>query len=87
MRRVFFFLIFGLLFVTAASAQTLVNFSRNGAMTVAETNQLITKTFGSAVAPTERAIELYKITYRSRDGSERFTRGSARRRAERLDRF
>ena len=71
MRRVFFCLIVGLLLVTAASAQTLVNFSRNGAMTVAETNQLITKTFGDAVAPTERAIELYKITYRSRDEKNR----------------
>ena len=71
MRKVLSFFIFGLLFVTATSSQTLVNFSRNGAMTVAETNQLITKTFGGAVAPTSNAIELYKISYRSRDEKNR----------------
>jgi pimeloyl-ACP methyl ester carboxylesterase len=71
MRKVFFLLIVGLLFVTTVSAQTLVNFSRNGTMTVAQTNGLITKMFGNSVAPASAAIELYKISYRSRDEKNR----------------
>ncbi len=71
MFKVFVFLIVGLLSVTAAYAQTLVNFSRNGTMTIAQTNQLITKIFGGAVAPTSAALELYKINYRSRDEKNR----------------
>jgi hypothetical protein len=41
MLKVFAFLIVGILSVTAAYAQTLVNFSRSGTMTVSQTNQLI----------------------------------------------
>lgn len=71
MFKVFACLIIGILSVTAAFAQTLVNFSRNGAMTVSQTNQLITKMFGGAVAPASQALELYKISYRSRDEKNR----------------
>jgi len=71
MFKVFACLIVGILSVTAACAQTLVNFSRSGTMTVSQTNQLITKMFGGAVAPTSAALELYKISYRSRDEKNR----------------
>ena len=67
MRKAFSSLFVGLLLLTAASAQNLVSFSRSGTMTVAQTNQMITKMFGSAVPQTSQALDLYKISYRSRD--------------------
>jgi pimeloyl-ACP methyl ester carboxylesterase len=71
MRKVFSCLIGGLLLVTAGYAQNLVSFNQNGTMTVAQTNQMITKAFGSGVAPTSKAVDLYKISYRSRDEKNR----------------
>jgi len=40
-------------------------------MTVAQTNQMITKAFGKAVPPTSKGLDLYKINYRSRDEKKR----------------
>ena len=71
MRKVFSCVLAGLLLLTAASAQNLVSFNRSGTMTVAQTNQMITKAFGSAVAPASEALDLYKISYRSRDEKNR----------------
>ena len=72
MRKVFPCLIAVILSVAAAlCAQNLVSFKKNGTMTVAQTNQMITKAFGSQVAPTSRALDLYKISYRSRDEKNR----------------
>jgi pimeloyl-ACP methyl ester carboxylesterase len=71
MRKVFSCLIVGLLLLTAASAQDLVNFSRSGSMTVAQTNQMMIKAFGGTLAPASRALDLYKISYRSRDEKNR----------------
>ena len=71
MRKAFYSLFVGLLLLTAASAQNLVSFNRTGTMTVAQTNRLIVQKFGSAVAPTSAALDLYKISYRSRDEKNR----------------
>ncbi|HVE56270.1 MAG TPA: alpha/beta hydrolase, partial [Pyrinomonadaceae bacterium] len=56
---------------TAGFAQNLVSFNQNGTMTVVQTNQMITKAFGNAVPPTSKALDLYKINYRSRDEKNR----------------
>ncbi len=71
MRKVFSCLIIGLLWAAAAHAQALVSFNRTGTMTVSQTNQMISKAFGGALAPTARALDLYKISYRSRDEKNR----------------
>lgn len=71
MRKVFFCLISLLLLVAVGYAQNLVSFNRTGTMTVVQTNQMITKAFGNTVPPTSQALDLYKISYRSRDEKNR----------------
>ncbi len=71
MRKVFFSLVIGLLLTIVSFAQNLVSFTQSGTMTVAQTNQMMTKAFGNRVAPATEAIELYKISYRSRDEKDR----------------
>ncbi len=48
-----------------------VSSTRNGMMTVAEVNGRIQKEFGTSVSPTAEAIELHKVSYRSRDEKNR----------------
>ncbi len=48
-----------------------VSATRNGTMSVAQVNQLIQKKFGTSVSPTKEALDLYKISYRSRDEKNR----------------
>lgn len=48
-----------------------VSATRTGTMTVAEINRLIEKKFGDSVSPATQALELYKISYRSRDEKNR----------------
>lgn len=74
MRKIFFFLCIGfLLAATSYAQQNLVSFTRNGTMTVVQTNQMMTKAFGNKLAPTAQALDLYKITYRSTDEKNRPT--------------
>jgi len=49
----------------------LVGSTLNGTMSVAQVNQLIQKKFGSSLSPTAQALDLYKISYRSRDEKNR----------------
>ena len=71
MRNLFFCLCISLL-ATTARAQELVTSTSNGTISVAQVNQRLKKTFGaSAIAPTSQALDLYKVTYRSRDEKNR----------------
>jgi len=54
-----------------ANAGNFVSATRTGSMTVAQVNGQIQKVFGSSVSPTAQALDLYKITYRSRDEKNR----------------
>ena len=76
------FLLLTLLTITADSATAqnnklpttkgnFVSATRTGTMTVAEVNRLIQKNFGNSVSPTSEALDLYKITYRSKDEKNR----------------
>lgn len=57
---------------TIVRAQELVNFKRNGTMTVVQINRRMKKVFGAnAVSPALKAFELYKISYRSLDEKNR----------------
>ncbi len=49
----------------------LVGSTLNGTMSIAQVNQLIQKKFGSSVSPTAQALDLYKISYGSRDEKNR----------------
>jgi pimeloyl-ACP methyl ester carboxylesterase len=71
MRQVFSCALLVLLLAVGLAAQNLVGFKRSGTMPVAETNRMIAKAFGGAVRPTGEALDLYKITYRSRDEKNR----------------
>jgi dienelactone hydrolase len=53
------------------NAGNFISSTRNGTMSVAEVNRRIQKTFGSSVSPTAQALELYKVSYRSRDEKNR----------------
>ncbi|MDQ3063485.1 MAG: hypothetical protein M3R14_11600 [Acidobacteriota bacterium] len=68
------------IFAESAAAQTnklpvavgnLVSSTRTGTMSVAQVNQLMQKKFATSVSPTAQALDLYKITYRSRDEKNR----------------
>jgi len=68
------------IFAESATAQTnklpvnddnLVSSTRIGTMTVAQVNREIQKRFGTSVSPTAQALDLYKISYRSRDEKNR----------------
>jgi len=54
-----------------ANAGNFVSATRTGSMTVAEVNQQIQKVFGTSVSPTAQALDLYKVSYRSRDEKNR----------------
>jgi dienelactone hydrolase len=71
-----FLLLMLTIFAESAAAQTnklpvdggnFVSSTPVGAMTVAEVNRGIEKVFGTAVSPTARGLDLYKINYRSTD--------------------
>ena len=49
----------------------LVGSTLNGTMSIGQVNQLIQKKFGSTISPTAQALDLYKISYRSRDEKNR----------------
>ncbi len=55
----------------SANADNLVNSTLSETMSVAQVNQQIQKKFGASVSPTAQAIELYKVSYRSRDEKNR----------------
>jgi len=48
-----------------------ISATRNGTMSVAQVNGQIQKNFGTSVSPTAQAIELYKVSYSSRDEKNR----------------
>ncbi len=54
-----------------ANAGNFVSSTRSGTMTVAQVNQLIRKKFGNSVSPTTQVLDLYKVSYRSRDEKNR----------------
>ncbi len=49
----------------------LVGSTLNGTMSIGQVNQLIQKKFGNTISPTAQALDLYKISYRSRDEKNR----------------
>lgn len=53
------------------AATNLNGLTRNGTMSVVQVNKLIQSKFGASVKPTTQALDLYKITYRSRDEKNR----------------
>ena len=54
-----------------ANAGNFISATRSGTMTAAQINQLILKKFGNSVSPTAQALDLYKVSYRSRDEKNR----------------
>jgi len=76
----FFLLPMLTIFAESAAAQTnklpvgvsnLVSSTRSGTMSVAQVNGQIQKKFGSSVSPTAQPLDLYKVSYRSRDEKNR----------------
>ena len=76
----FFLLTILTVFAESAPGQTnklpiinanLVSSARIGSMTIAQINQEIKKRFGTSVNAAAQALDLYKITYRSRDEKNR----------------
>ncbi len=70
------------IFAESAAAQTnklpvgtnagnLVGSTLNGTMSVTQVNGQIQKKFGASVSPTAQALDLYKVSYRSRDEKNR----------------
>jgi len=53
------------------NAGNFVSATRSGTMTVAQINQQIQKKFGTSVSPATEALDLYKVSYRSRDEKNR----------------
>lgn len=49
------------------NSTSLVSAVRIGTMTVADINERTRKMFGDSITPTAQALDLYKVTYRSRD--------------------
>ncbi len=72
MRNIFACLCLLLLLISVTRADNLVNFTRTGTMSVLHTNQRMETVFGaSAPPPTSKAIDLYKVRYRSPDAKGR----------------
>ena len=57
--------------LVGATADNFVGATLNGTMSVAQVNQQIQKNFGNSVALTNEALDLYKVSYRSRDEKNR----------------
>ncbi len=72
MRQMFACLCFMLLLVGVTRADNLVDSTRTGTMSILHTNQRMKTVFGaSRLPPASKAIDLYKVRYRSQDAKDR----------------